>query len=37
MRLNKKLQMNVIETDIKGVVIEPKVFADERGYFLILF
>ena len=27
--------INVIETDIEGVVIiEPKVFADERGYFM---
>ncbi|MDO4880713.1 MAG: dTDP-4-dehydrorhamnose 3,5-epimerase [Capnocytophaga sp.] len=30
--------MNIIETDIKGVVIiEPKVFADERGYFFESF
>lgn len=30
--------MNVIETDIKGVVIiEPKVFGDERGYFFESF
>ena len=30
--------MKVIETDIEGVVIiEPKVFADERGYFFETF
>ena len=30
--------MKVIETDIEGVVIiEPKVFADERGYFFESF
>ena len=30
--------MNVIETDIEGlVVIEPKVFGDERGYFFESF
>ena len=27
--------INVIKTDIEGVVIiEPKVFGDERGYFM---
>ena len=30
--------MKVIETDIEGVVIiEPKVFGDERGYFFESF
>lgn len=30
--------MEVIETPIEGVVIlEPKVFGDERGYFLKVF
>ena len=30
--------MNFIETDIKGVfIIEPKVFADSRGYFMESF
>ena len=30
--------MNVIKTEIDGVVIiEPKVFGDERGYFSNLF
>ncbi|MDD2247149.1 MULTISPECIES: dTDP-4-dehydrorhamnose 3,5-epimerase [Proteiniphilum] len=30
--------MNIIETDIKGVVIiEPKVFVDKRGYFFESF
>ena len=30
--------MNIIQTDIGGVVIiEPKVFADERGYFFESF
>ena len=30
--------MKVIETDIEGVVIiEPKVFSDERGYFFESF
>lgn len=30
--------MNIIETDIKGVVIiEPRLFCDERGYFFESF
>ena len=30
--------MNIIQTDIEDVVIiEPKVFADERGYFFESF
>ena len=30
--------MNVIETDIPGVVvIEPRIFKDERGYFFEAF
>ena len=30
--------MNIIQTNIEGVVIiEPKVFADERGYFFESF
>ena len=30
--------MNIIQTDIEGVVIiEPKVFADDRGYFFESF
>ena len=32
--LSKPMAMNVIKTDIEGVVIlEPRVYADERGYF----
>ena len=31
-------EMEVIKTDIEGVVIiEPKVFGDERGYFFEAF
>ena len=32
------MAMNVIKTDIEGVVIlEPRVYADERGYFFVSF
>ena len=31
-------KMEVIKTDIEGVVIiEPRIFADSRGYFVKLF
>ena len=36
--LNRLLEMNVIETNIKDLLIfEPRVFADERGWFMESF